>query len=141
MKATIKQVQGLSLAGKAESGHWVMMDGPQALGGADAGTRPLELFLLGLGGCTAMDVVSILAKKRMPVQDFDVELEADRADEHPKVFTRVHIRFIFYGQGIKPEAVERAIELSSTKYCSASAMLKPTVPIETSYEIRTEPAL
>ncbi|MBN1541428.1 OsmC family protein [candidate division KSB1 bacterium] len=137
MKAIIKQIKGMSLAGKADSGHWVTLDGPEALGGYDAAARPMELFLLGVGGCTSMDVISILAKKRMNVEDFALELETDRAEEHPKVFTRIRMKYIITGKNIKEEAVRRAIELSQEKYCSASAMLKPTVPVETSFEIRS----
>jgi len=136
MKAEIKQIDGLSLAGKAESGHWVIMDGPALLGGADAGARPMELFLMGLGGCTSMDVISIIRKKRIKLDNYECHLEADQAEEHPKVFTKVKIHFIFWGKDIPNEAVERAIELSETIYCSASAMLKKAVDIETSYEIR-----
>ncbi|MBN2411960.1 OsmC family protein [candidate division KSB1 bacterium] len=136
MKAEIKQINGLSLAGKGDSGHWVTMDGPALLGGADAGARPLELFLMGLGGCTSMDVISIIRKKRIKLDNFECHLEAERKDEHPKVFTKLKIHFIFWGKDIPREAVERAIELSETTYCSASAMLKKAVDIETSYEIR-----
>ena len=136
MKVELKQIDGLALAGKGDSGHWVNMDGPALLGGADAGTRPLELFLMGLGGCTSMDVISIIKKKRVKLDNFECHLEAERAKEHPKVFTKVKINFIFWGKDIPKQAVERAIELSETTYCSASAMLKKTVDIETSYEIR-----
>ncbi len=136
MKAEIKQINGLSLAGKGDSGHWVVMDGPAMLGGADAGAKPLELFLMGLGGCTSMDVISILRKKRVKLDDFECHLEAERREEHPKVFTKVTIHFIFWGKNISREAVERSIELSETTYCSASAMLKKAVDIKTSYEIR-----
>ena len=136
MKAEIKQIDGLSLAAKADSGHWVTMDGPALLGGADSGTRPMEIFLMGLGGCTSMDVISIVKKKRVKFDRFECHLDADRADEHPKVFTKIKIHFIFWGKDVPTEAVERAIELSETKYCSASAMLKKSLEIETSYEIR-----
>jgi len=136
MKAEIKQIDGLSLAGKAESGHWVIMDGPALLGGADAGARPMELFLMGLGGCTSMDVISILRKKRVNLTNYECHLEVERSEEHPKVFTKVKINFIIWGKDIPRVAVERAIELSETKYCSATAMLKKSVDIETSYEIR-----
>jgi len=140
MKATIHQIKGISLAGKSDSGHWVVMDGPTELGGADSGARPLELFLLGVGGCTAMDVISILTKKRVSLDDLVVEIEAERAEEHPKVFTRVLIKFVITGNDVPEEAVQRAIELSQDKYCSAAAMLKASVPIETAYEIRPSAA-
>lgn len=136
MKAYLKQIDGLALAARADSGHWVTMDGPEELGGHNSGPRPMELGLIALGGCTAMDVISILKKKRAPVEDFAMELEAERADEHPKVFTRIRIKYIIYGKGIRPQDVERAIELSETKYCSMSAMLGKTAEITTEYEIR-----
>ncbi|MBN1352989.1 OsmC family protein [candidate division KSB1 bacterium] len=136
MKTRIKWIEGLALAGKGESNHWITMDAGEEVGGSDAGTRPLEIFLLGLGGCTSMDVISILKKKRVPLDDFELEIEADRAAEHPKVFTKIRLKFIFYGTGIKEQDVERAIELSETKYCSASAMLRKASEISVEREIR-----
>jgi putative redox protein len=136
MNVSIKQLDGLTLMGKGDSGHWVPMDGPTTFKGSDAAIRPLELFLMGLGGCTSMDVISILQKKRVHFDGFECHLDAERADEHPKVFTKVVIKFIVYGKDVDSNAVERAIELSSEKYCSASAMLKQVVPISTEYEIR-----
>jgi putative redox protein len=140
MKAEIKLLKGLALAGKADSGHWVPMDTSEAIGGHAAGATPLELFLMGLGGCTSMDVLSILNKKRIVLDDYECHVEAERRDEHPRVFTKVKINFIFWGKNIPEEAVKRAIELSETTYCSASAMLKKAVDIETSYEIRLDRA-
>jgi len=136
MKAILQRVQGLSLAGKADSSHWIMMDADQAVGGTDAGSRPLELVLLGLGGCASMDVLTILQKKRIALDDFQVILEAERAEDHPKVFTHIKIKFLFYGQNIPAEAVQRAIELSESKYCSVSAMLSKTATISLEYEIK-----
>ncbi len=136
MKVEIRQVKGITLVGKGDSGHWVPMDGPEAFEGQGAGTRPLELFLMGLGGCTSMDVISILQKKRIEIDDYECILEAERTEEHPKVFTKVKIKFIFYGRNIDEKDVERAIELSENKYCSASAMLKKSVPITVDYEIQ-----
>ncbi|MBD3386712.1 osmotically inducible protein OsmC [candidate division KSB1 bacterium] len=136
MKVEIRQVKGITMVGKGDSGHWVSMDGPEAFEGSNAGVRPLELFLMGLGGCTSMDVISILQKKRIKVDDYECILEAERAEEHPKVFTKVKVNFIFYGEDIDKKDVERAIELSENKYCSASAMLKKSVPIIVDYEIR-----
>ncbi len=136
MKVEIRQVKGITMVGKGDSGHWVSMDGPEAFEGSNAGVRPLELFLMGLGGCTSMDVVSILQKKRIKIDNYECILEAERAEEHPKVFTKVKINFIFYGEDIDEKDVERAIELSENKYCSASAMLKKSVPIIVDYEIR-----
>lgn len=138
MKATIKQVRGLTLVGKASSNHWVPMDTVEELDGQNAGTKPLELVLLGLGGCTSMDVISILTKMRSPIKDFEMELEAEQAPQHPKVFTRIHMKYIFYGdkEKIKIKDIERAIELSESTYCSVSNMLGKTVPITREYEIR-----
>ncbi|NOZ61290.1 MAG: OsmC family protein [Calditrichaeota bacterium] len=137
MNVEIKQVDGLTLVGKADSGHWVAMDGGEKVGGNDAGTRPMELLLMSLGGCTGMDVISILQKKRTPFTKVNMRLEAERADEHPKVFTKIKITFLVYGDKdkIKAADVERAIELSSTKYCSASSMLKKTAEISYQYEV------
>jgi putative redox protein len=136
-QAIIKQVKGIAFAAKANSNHWVIMDGPEAFGGSDGGARPKELFLFALGGCTGSDVVSILKKKRVPLEDFEVHLTGVECEEHPRVFTDIHIEFVFYGDGINPSDVERAIELSTTKYCSVSAMLKETVKITHSYRIET----
>ncbi len=138
MKAEIKQLKGLALAGKADSGHWVSMDTTEDNGGHNAGSTPMELFLMGLGGCTSMDVLSILKKKRVVLDDFECHVEAERRDEHPRIFTKVKIHFIFWGQDIPEEAVKRAIELSETTYCSASAMLKKATEVETSFEIRSK---
>ncbi|UCE28406.1 MAG: OsmC family protein [Candidatus Coatesbacteria bacterium] len=123
------------MVGKAGSNVWVTMDGPKKLGGSEAAVRPLELFLIGLGGCTGMDVISILTKKRAPLDGLDIHIEGDRAGEHPKVFTEIRIKYVFYGTGLKPKHVEEAISLSQDKYCSASAMLKKTCEVKHEYEI------
>jgi len=136
MKAKIRRVSGITMVGKSDSGHWIPMDGPEHLGGADAGARPMELFIIGLGGCTGMDVLSILEKKRVKLDDFEIELDAERAPEHPKVFTKISMKYIFYGNDIPVSAVERAIELSETKYCSASEILRQSAELTTHYEIR-----
>ncbi len=133
--ATIKQVQGITFAAKGESNHWVMMDGPETFEGANAGSRPKELLLFALAGCTGSDVASILKKMRAPLRGFEIRLTAHEQDEHPKVFKDIHIEYIFFGNGIAPKDVEKAIELSTTKYCSVSAMLKPAVNITHSYKI------
>ena len=135
MKVELKQIEGLALAAKGESGHWVAIDGPVDFGGFAAGTRPMELILMGLGGCTTMDILSILKKKRVKLDHYECHIEADRAEEHPKVFTNIFIKFIFYGKNIPEEAVKRAIELSDDVYCSASAMLKQVAKIKIDYEI------
>jgi putative redox protein len=137
-KAYVKQIKGVTFAGKTDSNHWITMDGPENFGGSDAGIRPKELILVGLGGCTGSDVVSILSKKRVKVDDFEMNLTADVAETHPQVFTKIHIEFVFYGKGIDPKDVERAIELSQTKYCSVSAMLQKSVEITHSFRIKEE---
>ncbi len=137
--AIVKQLQGITFVGRTDSNHWVAMDGPADFGGSNAGTRPKELILLALGGCTGSDVVAILKKKRTPVDNIEIRLTAEVADEHPQVFTRIHVEYVVYGDGIKKEDVERAIELSETKYCSVSAMLRGNVAITHSYKI--EPSL
>jgi putative redox protein len=129
MKAEVYRVQGLSFIGKADSGHWVPMDGPVNLGGLEAGTRPLELFLIGLGGCTGMDVASILTKKRAGLTDFRVEVEADRAEEHPRVFTGIRVKYYCRGTDLKEKDVAEAIRLSVEKYCGAYAMLSKACDI------------
>jgi putative redox protein len=133
--AVLKQLDGIAFAAKGDSNHWVMMDGPESVGGTDAGSRPKELVLYALAGCTASDVVNILKKKRVPLQGFEMHLTGHEAEEHPKVFTDIHVEYVFFGDDISPVDVERAIELSTTKYCSVSAMLTPKVKITHSYRI------
>lgn len=123
------------MAGKSDSNVWVTMDGPEKFGGSEAGVRPMELLLLGLGGCTGMDVISVLAKKRAPLDNLEIHIESDRAAEHPKVFTEIRIQYVFYGKGLNPKHVEEAIALSREKYCSASAMLRKACNIEHEYKI------
>jgi len=134
--AVVKHIQGVTFAGKADSGHWVMMDGPAQFGGSDAGTRPKELLLMALGGCTASDVAMILQKKRVPFEEFEIQLSAEVAEEHPQVFTAIHIEYLVYGENINPADIERAIELSTTKYCSVSAMLRGSVALTHSFAIK-----
>ena len=135
MKATIKWVDGVSFVGESGSGHAVVLDGPPEAGGRNVGMRPMEMVLVGMGGCTAFDVVSILQKARQPVRDCRVELTAERADELPKVFTRIHVHFVVSGHGLKAAQVERAVKLSAEKYCSASIMLGRTAEITHDFEI------
>ena len=135
MKSTIKWVDGAMFVGESGSGHAVVIDGPPEAGGRNLGIRPMELVLAGLGACTAFDVVSILKKSRQKVTDCRVELDAERADEVPKVFTRIHIHFVITGQDLKAAAVERAIELSAEKYCSATIMLSASVEISHDFEV------
>jgi putative redox protein len=133
--ALVKQVQGITLAGNTDSNHWVMMDGPTEFGGANAGTRPKELLLLALGGCTASDVISILQKKRVELDGFEIHITAKQRDEHPQVFSEIHLEYVIRGNHVRQEDVVRAIELSESKYCSVSAMLRPAVPITWTYRI------
>jgi putative redox protein len=136
MKARIKWVEDVMFVGETESGHSVVIDGPAEHGGRNLGIRPMELILQGLGGCTTFDVLHILKKARQPVTDCVVELEAERAETEPKVFTKIHIHFVVTGQGLSEKHVERAIQLSAEKYCSASIMLGKSVDISHDYEIR-----
>ena len=135
MRSTIRWVDGAMFVGEAGSGHAVVIDGPPDAGGRNAGIRPMELVLTGLGACTAFDVVAILKKSRQNVSDCRAELDAQRADDVPKVFTRIHIHFVIAGRGLKVAAVERAINLSADKYCSATIMLRDTVEITHDFEI------
>ena len=135
MKARIKWVENVSFLGESDSGHAVLMDGPPEGGGRNLGPRPMEMLLLGTGGCTAYDVVAILKKQRQQISDCVAEIEAERADSDPKVFTKIHIHFIVTGKDLKSESVARAIELSAEKYCSASIMLGKTAMITHDFEI------
>jgi putative redox protein len=136
MKAKIKWVEEMTFVGESGSGHSVLMDGPPDLGGRNLGIRPMEMILLGLGGCTSFDVMLILKKARQSVTDCVVELEAERAESNPKVFTRIHVHFIVSGEDLKENQVKRAVELSAEKYCSASIMLAQAgVEITHDYEI------
>lgn len=135
MKAKIKWAGNASFTGEAASGHVIRMDGPPEGGGQNLGLRPMELVLLGTGGCTAYDVVSILKKGRHKISDCVVEIAAERAEEDPKVFTKIHFHFIVSGEALKSEVVDRAIHLSAEKYCSASIMLGKTAIITHDYEI------
>lgn len=141
-EATVRQIgSGVTFAARGDSGHWVSMDGPVDFGGSNAASRPKELLLFALGGCTGSDVVAILRKKRVPLQDFEINLKATQADEHPQVYTAIHLEYVFYGNGINPADVERAIELSTTKYCSVSAMLKASVELTHSFRIEPPKAI
>lgn len=136
MKARIKWIEGAAMLGESGSGHAVVMDGPPEHGGRNLGVRPMEMLLLGMGGCTQFDVLHILRKARQPVSDCVVELSAERAQGEPKVFTRIHVHFIVTGHGLAASQVERAIRLSAEKYCSASIMLGATAEVTHDFEIR-----
>ncbi len=136
MKARIKWIEEVCFVGESGSGHAVVMDGAPEGGGRNLGPRPMETVLLGTGGCTAYDVVHILRKGRAAITGCAVELEAERAAEDPKVFTKIHFHFIVSGKDLKPQQVERAIKLSAEKYCSASIMLGKTAEITHDFEVR-----
>ncbi|MEA3278931.1 MAG: OsmC family protein [Pseudomonadota bacterium] len=136
MKARIKWIEGTAMLGESGSGHAVVMDGPPEFGGRNLGVRPMEMLLIGMGGCTEFDVLLILRKARQTVTDCVVELEAERAAGEPKVFTRIHAHFIVCGRDLNEKQVERAIRLSAEKYCSASIMLGATAKISHDFEIR-----
>lgn len=135
MKARVKWVEKATFMGESGSGHAVIMDGPPESGGRDLGVRPMEMLLLGMGGCTAFDVVMILEKARQPVTDCVVEIEARRAETAPKVFTAIHVHFIVTGEDLSEKQVARAVSLSAEKYCSASIMLGKAAEITHDYEI------
>ncbi|MDH7507676.1 MAG: OsmC family protein [Candidatus Thermoplasmatota archaeon] len=135
MKAFIKQIKGCSFVGKADSNHWITIDTPKETCGSDAASHPLELILLALGGCSGADVVSILDKKKVLLYDFEINIDAEKEENHPTVFKKIHLEYVFYGKNINPIHVERAITLSKEKYCPVYAMLKPTVNITFSYKI------
>ena len=135
MKARIKWVGERTFLGESASGHSVVMDADPAAGGRGLGVRPMEMLLLGLGGCTAFDVVHILDKSRQPIEDCVVEVEAERAETEPKVFRRIHLRYVVSGRNLSRAKVERAVQLSAEKYCSASIMIGHTAEITYDFEI------
>jgi putative redox protein len=138
MKARIQWLEGRAFVGESGSGHAIVMDGAPENGGRNLGVRPLEMLLLGLGACTAFDIVHILEKGREPIRGCEVELAAERAPSDPKVFTAIHLEYKLSGRGLNPAAVERAIKLSAEKYCSASIMLGKTAKITHSWKIEEE---
>jgi putative redox protein len=138
MKTEIVQVKGITFIGKASSGHWIPMDGPPEFQGSNAATRPKELMLLSLGGCTGADVASILYKMKEKITRFEIEIEAESAQEHPKVFTHIHIMYKFWGENLHTENIEKAINLSQDKYCSISAMLRKACELKHTYKINPE---
>ena len=136
MKARIKWVQDATFLGESGSGHAVVMDGPPDYGGRNLGVRPMEMLLLGMGGCASFDVVLILNRSRQAITDCVAEIEAERAGQEPKVFTAIHVHFIVTGKALDEKRVARAVKLSAEKYCSASIMLGKTATITHDYEIR-----
>lgn len=135
MNARIKWLDHMSFVGEAGSGHSVVMDGAPENGGRNLGPRPMEMVLLGLGGCTAFDVVTILQKSRVPVEDCVVKISAERADSIPAVFTKIHVHYIVKGAGLQDKHVKRAVDLTAEKYCSVSMMLKHSVELTYDYEL------
>lgn len=136
MKAHLTQLKGITFAAKGTSNHWVMIDGPEEFGGSMGAPRPMELILFGFAGCAGSDIASILAKMRATVEQFEINVDAERAEHHPKVFTKIHLSFLFKGRNLKPKDMERAIELTRTTYCPAWAMLKDVVEITYSYDVQ-----
>ena len=135
MHASVSWIKGMSFTGTADSGFIVPLGTDPAVGGDNDGFRPMELMAISLAGCTAMDVISILQKKRQAITGFEVKVDAARATEHPKVFTALAIHYILRGHGLEAAAVERAIDLSKTKYCPAQAMMSLVAPITITYEL------
>ena len=136
MKARIKLVEGMTFVAESGSGHGMVIDAAPDVGGRNLGARPMEVVLMGTGACSAIDVVHILRKSRQAITDCVVELDAERAAEDPKVFTKIHMRYVVTGKGLAAPQVERAIKLSKDKYCSATAMLATSAEVSFDYEIR-----
>lgn len=136
--ATVSYVQGLQFVGTASSGHAIVMDGDPEVGGSNTAPRPMELLLLGLGGCSGMDVVSILRKKRQDITGLEINIKGEQADTYPKKFTEIDLEFVVKGKNISEDAVKRSIELSVNKYCSVKATLEGSATIRSSYKIIKE---
>ena len=135
MNISVNWVDGMLMVGKSHSGHSITMDGPPEIGGENLGVRPMEMLLLGVAGCTMIDVVTTLKKMRQELTHCETKVSAERADDHPKVFTDIHIQLIIQGKGLDTKKVEKAITLSAEKYCSASIMLGKTASISHDFEI------
>jgi putative redox protein len=136
MHVRVKWIEGVAFLGESETGHAVVLDGAPENGGRNIGMRPMEMLLIGMGGCTSFDVVTILKKARQPIVDCVAEIKAERADEVPKVFTKIHVHFVITGNNLSETQVERAVKLSAEKYCSASIMLSKSVEITHDFEIK-----
>ena len=135
MKTTVKWIDGMMMVGESASGHAIVMDGPEEMGGNNLGVRPMEMLLLGMGGCTTVDVISTLKKMRENVINCRVEISAERADEHPKVFTGIHMHFVIEGENLNEKKIAKAVSLSADKYCSASIMLGKTATVTHDFSI------
>lgn len=135
VSATVKMVEGLQLIGYASSGHGVVLDTSPEVGGQNKGSTPMELVLIALGGCTAMDVISIMQKKKQDLKGLEIKIDGLRSDEHPRVYKEINIHYIFKGKNLSEDACKRSIELSQEKYCSVSAMLSKVAVIKYTWEI------
>jgi putative redox protein len=135
VSAKVVHIKGVTFNGMADSKHWIPLDGPEEFGGSNAGTRPKELIMIGLAGCTGSDVASMLAKMREPFTRFEVHISGEMAEDHPKVYQSLHITYKLWGEGLKTANIEKAISLSKEKYCSVTAMLKGSIKITESYEV------
>ena len=135
MNISVKWIDGMLMVGKSDSGHAIVMDGPPEIGGENLGVRPMEMLLLGMAGCTMIDVVSTLKKMREDVVDCQTQVSADRSEEYPKVFTNINVHFILKGKQLNPSKVDKAIKLSAEKYCSASIMIGKTAVITHDFKI------
>lgn len=135
MQARVKWLDNMSFVGESGSGHSIVMDASPDVGGRDLGVRPMEMLLLGLGGCASIDVVMILQRSRQDIKDCTVQISAERGDTEPKVFTKIHLHFVVEGNNLSADKVERAIKLSAEKYCSASLMLGKTAEITHDFEV------
>jgi putative redox protein len=135
MKTRIKYIENVCLMAESESGHSLIIDGSPEIGGRNLGVRPMELILMGLGGCTTMDILTILRKKRQNITDCVIEIDSQRRDTIPKIFSKIHLHFIITGDNLNEKHVQQAVQLSAEKYCSVSEMLKHSVEISYDYEI------
>jgi putative redox protein len=138
VRAKVTYTNGLQFVGEASSGHAIVMDGDPAVGGHNTGLRPMELLLVSLGGCTGMDVISIMKKKQQSVTGLEINIEGEKAENYPKKFTDINIEFIIRGKNISEDAVKRSIDLSMNKYCSVKASLEGSAKISFSYKIIQE---
>lgn len=129
MHITVQQAKDATLMAKGDSNHWVPMDSIKKFGGSEAATKPIEMLLMSLGGCTGMDVLSLLKKMRVDIDDFKIEISGEREDEHPKIFTKLHLEYYFVGNNIDETKVQKAVSLSQEKYCAVSAMLKKSAEL------------
>ncbi len=138
MEVAVKRMEGITFVGRGETGHWVVMDTDKKYEGSEGAAKPMELFLMGLGGCSGMEILSILKKMRVAVADLKVNIQAAQSDEHPKVFTKMDIEYIFQGSELDAQKIEKAVQLSHEKYCPVIAMLKNEVQIKYKYQLKNK---